>query len=268
MPLPIAALIGAGATIGGGLLGVAGQRSSNRANAKAVQRQMDFQERMSSTAWQRGVDDMRAAGLNPALAYEKGGASSPSGAAAQAENELAGAGGTAKSASDTYNAMQATRAQVANVNATTELTRAQANQIKIESMDRLLQVRSNARQAETDATFARASYTPRLTFTAAQGMREEQRQRIESDEFDRMRSTLWPLLVQELREGIRGTIAGTRDREATARLRELEEPAARNAAEAAKTLYGRKIRPFVGDAAAALKLIQSLTGAQAYQRMY
>ena len=57
---------------------------NNKFNAEQVQKQMDFQERMSNTAHQREVKDLVAAGLNPILSAN-GGASTPSGGAATAD---------------------------------------------------------------------------------------------------------------------------------------------------------------------------------------
>ena len=61
--------------------------SADRAWAeKQAQKQMDFQERMSNTSYQRAIEDLKKAGLNPALAYGQGGASSAVGAQATSQS--------------------------------------------------------------------------------------------------------------------------------------------------------------------------------------
>lgn len=99
--VPLAATIGAG-FIGGPGAGAAvggffsaqqqaqAQKEANATNmaiadrqmafsAAQAKNQMEFQERMSGTAYQRQAADMRAAGINPVVGFG-GGASSPSGA--------------------------------------------------------------------------------------------------------------------------------------------------------------------------------------------
>lgn len=104
-----------------------GQKEANKANRELAREQMEFQERMSSTSYQRAVEDMKLAGINPMLAYMQGGASSPGGQTATMQDVIGPAVSSALHATRLRKELKLLDAQRMNVDADTWKKSREAN---------------------------------------------------------------------------------------------------------------------------------------------
>ena len=104
-----------------------GAEQQNRRQADAADRANDFSAQMFSTRYQTTVNDMKAAGLNPMLAYSQGGGSPPSG---QQANVPANSGSSAVAG---YRAGRLNQAQVDLIQAQADAASAQAAKTRAET---------------------------------------------------------------------------------------------------------------------------------------
>lgn len=159
------AIIAAGGAILGGLISRSGQQETNASNAFQAQEQMQFQERMSNTAHQREVADLRNAGLNPILSGTGGaGSTTPAGAMARMENPDAALGEAMGNSARSFNETRLADENVKNLKETNTLLRVQQDQTKadaaLKSVDynlRLKDVDMRAQQIKTEEEKTKAA---------------------------------------------------------------------------------------------------------------
>lgn len=150
-PLLGGALIGGGLDLIGGIIGGIGAADQQGMSQEMAREQMRFQERMSSTAMQRGRADARAAGYNPILSFMQGGASTPGGASGIAQNVLEGASSSARSMAARTLELSRLEQDIKESQSRINLQKAQEDLARINARDISMEFGSRATMQKMDA---------------------------------------------------------------------------------------------------------------------
>lgn len=142
------ALASIAAPVVGGLISAKSQKDTNSANAAMSQRQMDFQERMSNTAYQRAMSDMKKAGLNPILAGKLGGASTPGGSMPVLHAPGVAGVNSALSTMQTMSNVEKQEAEIGKIEQEAEKVKAEVANVVNDTLLKVSQKHVNMAQAE------------------------------------------------------------------------------------------------------------------------
>lgn len=109
-----ALIAGIGGNFLSGIFGSSAQKRANQANIQLNRENRSWLEKMENSAYQRAVVDLKAAGLNPMLAYSQGGANTPGTSAATVQPEDAFARSVSSASDKAMQALALTRVKTDN----------------------------------------------------------------------------------------------------------------------------------------------------------
>ena len=215
----------------GSLLGGA---MNNNENSNEANQNREFQERMSNSAYQRAVTDMKAAGLSPMLAYSRGPASTPSGGQASQSDIVTPAVHSAVAAYNQELATKQNEANVANTRADTQVKIATQAKIRAETPDNeVYQQKMRNEMNNLSAQYNVSIATQSRILAEVQNLRSENA---------KIRAATQLLVDQS---GLTRAQAGKAAKEIV--LLEAKIPGAKAIEELDSSWYGQKVRPLLDD---------------------
>lgn len=231
----------------GPILNWFGQDKANKQAQANAELQMQFQEYMSSTAYQRAVKDLEKAGLNPMLAYMKGGSGAGGGAGAMSIPQS----NTREAVNSAVSGFQA-----ANLRAQNKLLEAQVQKTVAETAESVSRTNVNfadesLKQQQRGHTMTSAEeLMSRMALQRRQmtNLEEEWHRIVSQTSLNNAQKSL--ALAQAERAALAGKldIARTGNVEVDTVLKKLEIPLARNLARAEGTWWKENVSPFLPDA--------------------